>query len=161
MKFYSHYNVPPKVVTEIGDGSMTCQEFKDECDINKIVKKPNYGINPLNPPTVKPQYDDFTNIQYTDFYAAQNLICEAVQQFENLDSSVRKYFDNDPGKLLEFINDEKNYDKAVEIGLCEKRVSKSDTPSQSASYETISAVSDNRSAQNILDVNERTDTIPS
>lgn len=141
MKFYTKFNPPPSEATKIDSLSMTCQEFKAECDINNIVKKPNYGINPLQPPTRTYEYGDYTAIQYQDFHSAQNIIAEASQLFESLDSEVRARFDNDPGKLLSFVEDPRNYDEGVKLGLFEYDVDIANSLSkQQSTNEVVSPV---------------------
>ena len=151
-KFYSRYSVPPKPITPIGDGSMTCQEFKEECDINNIVKMPNYGINPLKPPTKMPTFGDFSDVKVTDFYEAQRLLAHSVELFEALPSDIRKHFNNDPAALIEFCNDPKNIEEGIKLGIYEK------TPSN-ASEKAVSDVAETGPHNELLDVNVRTDTI--
>ena len=117
MKFYTRFNLPPNPGAKLDPKTMTCQEFKDECDINNIVKKPNYGINPLNPPTRVPSFGDFTDERLKDYQAAQNVIVEAAQLFEQLPSQVRERFSNDPAKLIDFVNNKDNYEEAVKLGM--------------------------------------------
>lgn len=117
MKFYTRFNLPPKKSVDVGSGSMTCQEFKDECDINTLVTMPNYGINPLKPPTRIPSYGDFTDERLLNFQESQNILAEATQLFEALPSVVRERFSNDPAKLIDFVNNKDNMDEAKKLGL--------------------------------------------
>jgi len=63
----------------------------------------------------KPYYGDFTGI--SDYHSALNQITAAQQGFMQLPAELRSRFDNDPGKLLEFLGDEKNLDEAIKLGL--------------------------------------------
>ena len=47
----------------------------------------------------------------------------AEEQFGALPANVRREFDNDPGKMLEFIQDPDNYERGVELGLFTPRMS--------------------------------------
>lgn len=161
MKFFSRYSPGVSNPTVIQGESMCCQSFKDECDINQIVSKPNYGINPLNPPTRKPIFDDFSSIELTDFQRAQTMLADAFSRFENLDSSIRARFDNDPAKLIDFCNDPNNIEEGIKLGIYEKTVAQNTQSPSNASETDISSVSGNGSANVSLDVNERTDTIQS
>lgn len=97
--------------------SMTQQQFADECDINLIVAR--YGLTGVMPETVKlPMYGDFTGIG--DYREAIEAVRAADASFMELPPSVRAYFENDPQRLLEFVADDKNRDKAVELGLLKK-----------------------------------------
>ena len=60
-------------------------------------------------------YGDFTNIE--DFHNANNRIIQAREDFLALPSEIREQFDNDPGQLVEFINDPDNIEEAQEMGL--------------------------------------------
>ena len=45
------------------------------------------------------------------------MILNAEAMFEELPLEIKKRFDNDPAKLVEFCNDPKNLEEAIEIGL--------------------------------------------
>jgi len=54
---------------------------------------------------------------FGDYQEAQNFIADANSAFENLSSDIRYKFDNDPAKLLEFLQHPKNKEEAIELGL--------------------------------------------
>jgi len=111
-----------KVVTVNDEPSMTQQQFKEMSDINRIMKKYHKGemVNYLNRrPGV---YGDFSKMpNYSD---ALQTVIDAQESFMTLPSGVRKRFDNDPAKVIEFISDSKNYDEAITLGLVPKKVIK-------------------------------------
>lgn len=96
--------------------TMTQQQFKDDCDINNILRK--HGHDPVafqaltRPGGV---YADFSSI--TDYHTMLNEIVEAQTAFGALPAHLRARFDNDPGKLLAFIQDKKNRDEGVSLGI--------------------------------------------
>lgn len=93
---------------------MAQQQFADECDINTIVRR--FGLTGELPENVRvPQYGDFTGI--SDYKEAMNAVRAADEAFMELPAETRYQFANDPQKLLEFVADEKNREKAVEMGL--------------------------------------------
>ena len=101
-----------KVVTE--------QHSAKEVDINQIVKKAKRtGLFPQR--TDRPRYGDFVGV--TDFHEAQNRLIEAGEDFMKLPSHVRERFKNDPGELLQFINDPDNLEEAQTLGLVPKQES--------------------------------------
>lgn len=100
------------------DESRTEQEHIAEADINYIAEKfMRTGQLPqvLNLPT----HGDFEGI--FDFQTAMNTIQQAKQEFMQLPAKVRARFGNDPAQLLEFVQDDDNYDEAVKLGFIPKR----------------------------------------
>jgi phage internal scaffolding protein len=97
--------------------SLAQQHFKDECDINYILQKFNVtGLLPES--TLSPRYGDFTGIG--DYHSALNRVIAAQDEFEALPAQIRARFDNDPSKLIEFLDDENNRPEAESLGLVEK-----------------------------------------
>jgi phage internal scaffolding protein len=115
-KVYSEFNPPPDggitFDPEI-EPSRTKQSFRDECDINLVMKRAN-GVD-LSKATTPPQFGDFASAP--DFMEAQNVIVRAREHFESLPSAVRERFGNDPAKLLAFIGDKNNKDEVIRLGL--------------------------------------------
>ena len=94
--------------------SLTKQSFKDECDINHIVKM--FGVTGKVPVTpLEPTYGDFSGVG--DYHSALNQINAANEAFMALPSKLRAKFDHDPNALLNFLNNEANRDEAIELGL--------------------------------------------
>jgi len=94
--------------------SRTQQHFKDECDINYILRKFNVtGQLPLN--GVQPQYGDFSGI--TDYQSALNAVMAAQDSFLALPAKIRARFQNDPALFVEFASDEANKDELKALGL--------------------------------------------
>lgn len=92
----------------------TQQHFKDECDINTIVRR--FGVTGELPVgTRAPTYGDFTGV--SDFQTAMNAVARANEAFDALPASWRKRFDHDPQKFLEFCEKAENRDEAVRLGL--------------------------------------------
>jgi phage internal scaffolding protein len=97
--------------------SLAQQHFKEECDINTILQKFNItGLLPEAP--LSPRYGDFSGIG--DYHTALNRVIAAQDEFEALPAQIRARFDNDPAKLIEFLDDEANRPVAEELGLVEK-----------------------------------------
>lgn len=97
--------------------SLAQQHFKEECDINTILQKFNItGLLPEAP--LSPRYGDFSGIG--DYHSALNRVMAAREEFGALPAQIRARFDNDPSKLIEFLQDENNRPEAEELGLVEK-----------------------------------------
>lgn len=94
--------------------SRTKQSFRDECDINTILRQFNVtGQLPVG--SVQPQYGDFSGI--TDYQSALNAVMAAQDSFLQLPAKVRAKFDNDPALFVEFASNEANRDEMKALGL--------------------------------------------
>lgn len=99
------------------DQSLTQQSFLEESDINFIAER--YGLTGELPQVLHiPQYGDFTGV--FDFQSAQNAVRLALEQFMELPAKVRARFDNNPQKLLDFMDDPENKPEAELLGLITK-----------------------------------------
>ncbi len=98
------------------DATLTQQHFKDETDINNILRQFNItGLLPEQP--LSPRYGDFTGIG--DYHSAMNAVIAAEDQFMALPANLRARFENDPAQLIDFISDENNRSEAEKLGLLE------------------------------------------
>lgn len=129
MKKYVNY-VPPEYPDQLwntrengtldiahinNEPSLTQQQFKDECDINTIMRsyQETGTISHLNPrPGI---YEDFSGVQ--DFKESMDLVEYAKKEFMLLPAKVRSRFNNNPAELVEFCNNPNNLEEAVELGL--------------------------------------------
>jgi len=126
----SHHTERIRVRTVNNEPSMTQQQFAEEADINNIMRK--YGADPVafNALTRKGGvYADFSQI--SDYHGMLQEVAHAQDAFASLPAQIRSRFANDPGKLIEFLSDSKNYDEGVELGLYDPKppsISKTQTP---------------------------------
>lgn len=105
----------------------TQQHFKEESDINTIVRR--FGVTGQMPVAPRmPSYGDYDNV--TDFKTAMDAWARAREDFDALPAQIRKRFDHDPQKLLEFVQDDKNRPEAEKLGLVPKRPEKLPEPPQ-------------------------------
>ena len=96
--------------------SLTQQHFKDETDINNILRQFNVtGMLPEAP--LSPRYGDFSGI--VDYHSALNAVIAAEDSFMTLPAQIRARFENDPAQLIDFLSDENNRQEAVKLGLLE------------------------------------------
>lgn len=101
-------------VLEVNEGPcMTQQQYRDQQDINLIMKKYNNRISNI-PDFGEGQYVDLVGY---DYEADLNRISRAQDAFAELPSEIRQRFDNRPGKLLEFLDDPKNKEEGLRLGL--------------------------------------------
>jgi len=100
------------------DASLAQQHFREECDINTIMHKfGQTGILPESP--LSPRYGDFTGV--SDYKTALERVIAADEEFMNLPADIRARFDNDAAKLIEFLDEDKNREEAVKLGLVEPK----------------------------------------
>lgn len=92
------------------------QSHQAEVNINNIVKRHGMDLIQktalLNAPLM--QWDDVTG---NDFQEAMFKVTKAQQTFDQLPSQLRKQFDNNPAKFLDFVQNPDNKEKMVEYGL--------------------------------------------
>lgn len=102
---------PPERVEGITftDESKAKQEFKQECDINFIVR---YGLTPVERPML---FEDFSVLP--DIVESANQIAKAKSDFEQLPSNVRKEFDNDVMKFLDEASNPENAESLMKKGI--------------------------------------------
>ena len=108
-----------KTTLEFVETTRTKQAFKDECDINNILKR--YEKTGVLPDLIKsnPKYGDFSSA--LTYQESLNTVLHAQEQFEALGSRVRERFNNDPVKFLEFTSDPSNIEEMVKLGLAVKK----------------------------------------
>lgn len=95
--------------------SLTQQQFKDEVNVNNIMKKyqQTRQVTHLNHRAGK--FADITKAE--DYFESMNRVSQAREAFEQLPSDVRRRFANDPAELLKFVHDPKNYEEGVRLGI--------------------------------------------
>jgi len=99
--------------------SLAQQQFKDECDINNILRQFNVtGLLPSSP--LSPRYGDFTGI--VDYQSALNAVIAAEDGFMALPANIRASFGNDPEQLIAFLDNPENKTKAIELGLIDGKI---------------------------------------
>ncbi|UDN67715.1 internal scaffolding protein [robinz microvirus RP_102] len=103
-------------ITEF-DESLTRQEFAEECDINTIMARYEAGGAVSHVNKAQPVYLDTT--LYPGLQASMDAFKEASISFAGLPAKVRREFDNDPQKFVDFACDRDNLVQMREWGLAE------------------------------------------
>lgn len=94
------------------------QHFKEECDINTIVRR--FGLTGDFPENFNmPLSADITEA-VSDFHTAANMILAAEEEFMRLPGELRAEFQNDPGQLIAFLENPENRARAVELKLLQE-----------------------------------------
>jgi len=105
--------------------SLTKQSFTKECDINTILAKyqKTGAIDHVNKHEASYGYatsDDFT--------ASMEIVARGNTMFEELPSTIRNKFENNPAKFLDFVQDENNKKEMQELGLTNKTTNETIEP---------------------------------
>lgn len=93
----------------------TEQHHKASCDVNNILRKYDKTglITHVNRSAAS--YGDFTEVN--EYKVNLNMVMAAQDSFDELPSSIRKRFANDPGEFFEFVTNPANADEMVKLGL--------------------------------------------
>lgn len=96
----------------------TKQSEAEACDINNIMAR--YQATGLLPEIQRrePSFGDFSTME--TLQEAMAIVAQANSQFAALPSAVREKFANNPAEFLKFVDDPKNNDALVEMGLAER-----------------------------------------
>lgn len=99
--------------------SLTLQSDEQNANIHFILNK--YEKTGALQAAIKqnPIYGDFSDMP--SYQESLNLVIKANEQFSLLDATIRSRFANDPSKFLEFVNDSKNLDEMIKMGLATKK----------------------------------------
>jgi len=126
---------PKERLGDIGDlgVSLTKQSFTKECDINNIMAKyqKTGAVDHVN--KHQASYGYATS---DDFQSALETVAKGQTMFDQLPSSIRTKFENDPAKFLDFVQDNNNQAEMVELGLAHK-LQQDENPTSAKQSEAI------------------------
>lgn len=119
MKFNTKYSDKCHAVPTFSDKpSMTNKLFGFDTDINNIISGFTRGMNL----SIASQYPGKFFLSADEYQNAVYKLASAKSMFEELPSKLRQRFHNDPKEMLEFLDDTKNDDEAIKLGLKTKPV---------------------------------------
>lgn len=122
MPQYKRYPTFPRPVVDCTEdlkaGKHAVQADAAQVDINQIIKRIQKG---QAPPVVggEPFYGDVS--EFGGLAEAFQKIQDANALFMSYPADVRERFENDPVKMVEFLEDPNNLEEAVKMGLALKR----------------------------------------
>jgi hypothetical protein len=95
----------------------TQQQFKDACDINRIVAQYAKGVMPIGNDA-----EPLLNLEegfygVTDFQTAMNAVRRGQEAFNALPSATRAHFQNDAQKFVDFVTNPDNIEAVRDLGL--------------------------------------------
>lgn len=120
MGMYGREKDGPRFGTDIDTGpGLTKQSFADETDINKIIAgfEKTGMVTHLN--SKEPFYGDVSS--FVGYQEALDVVQRANDLFMGMDARVRERFANDPEQMVAFLEDSRNLDEAVSLGMVIKR----------------------------------------
>lgn len=118
-KITVHKDGRVSVETVNKEPSMAQQQYKDECDINNIMKKYSTTGEFTHLTSKEGRYADFSQIE--SYQEMLDTVRYAQDAFASLPAETRSRFRNDPGQLLEFVQNPENYDEGVKLGLVQPK----------------------------------------
>lgn len=114
-KFRSAYSAHVRKPIICDEKSLTQQCFKQECDVNHILRKYRKTQLLEHVNTYQGNYGDVSNIP--DLQTALSIVTNAHEAFNSVPSDIRKKFDNDPIAFVNFASNPDNLDSLRELGL--------------------------------------------
>lgn len=122
-------NGSKRVIYHFDDPSLTRQEFKDECDLGKILErfsKTPDGLEALQNAQgfVQSRFEDVSEVY--DFRTALEQVKRADEAFMRLPPVIRTRFENDPARFLDFVDDPNNLAELRQMGLAKPEVPKAE-----------------------------------
>lgn len=105
-----------KITSDFPNPGKTQQHFKDECDVNNIVKRFAQSGVVDHLASGSPRYGYCSSQSFTE---AQFLVAEVRSNFERLPSATRAHFNNDAAEYIAAHDDEERRDELVTLGLAE------------------------------------------
>lgn len=113
-RFITAYGPKVKVRLHFAPVGRTKQSFKDECDINIIMRRYEQTGVLDHVSGREPQYLDATAVE---FQSAMEIIAAARSQFQSLPAKLRSFFDNDPARFVEFMESDPDREDLAELGV--------------------------------------------
>lgn len=107
--------ISPVALSFANESQYTRQEFKDECDINVIMRRyQSTGELPILNQGTAQFLDVSASLQFQD---SMNFVADAQSMFNELPSAIRDRFYNDPAQFLDFCSNGDNRKELAQMGL--------------------------------------------
>lgn len=122
-RFRVAYQKYERHFTELDPVSMTHQAPAAELDINYIVARHDPEILSRPGALLAQSAQDFADVsQELDYQSALHIVMQAESAFADLPARLRERFENDPGRVIEFISNPENHEECVSLGLAIPKV---------------------------------------
>lgn len=131
-KVRSKFSDRVAVIAPEGGESRTQQHFKDEVNINNIIKRYNKTGVISHVQRAQARYGDFT--QMADYCENLDMVAKAQQGFEQLPAEVRNHpgIKNSLGNFMEFMKKAENKEQLQKWGFVKADEPKIEPPAQPA-----------------------------
>lgn len=108
----------PIIQTITGKG-ITQQHFGNEVNVNTIMKRSRGRA--VGDPELQARsfFGDFS--ASVDYQTAMDIVRRSTEAFMTLPAQTRKRFGNSPQQLIEFMEDDRNLDEAIKLGLAKAK----------------------------------------
>jgi phage internal scaffolding protein len=93
----------------------TQQHMQKATDINNIMRKYEETGILEHVANGELKFGDFSKVD--SYHSALSQVQESLELFEGLPARIRKRFDNDPGQLIDFLENPENEKEAIDLGL--------------------------------------------
>ena len=113
-EFQTAYSPKVRPITVIKEPSLTEQSKANDANINHIIKRHMKTGTLADLNKLEAVYGEITQQSLID---AHNQVQAAHEAFEQIPSHVRKQFDNDPGKFIDYATREENLEQMRLWGL--------------------------------------------
>ena len=90
----------------------TKQSFRDETDINQILKRAQKSGTMSHVSKYEARYGDFSNF---DFFEAQLQLAKGGEIFDALPMELRREFNQSPADFFQYVNDPANKDRLEKL----------------------------------------------
>lgn len=97
--------------------SLTKQAMQQECDINYIMKRFEKTQTITHLSKRQAYFADVSEVP--DFAAAVDIVRKADEMFSSLPAQIRKEFDNDAARYVQFCSDPANLERMRELGIAD------------------------------------------
>lgn len=115
MDFRKPYQKQVLVQIEFKEPTMTQQHFKEECDVNNIMAHWTSTGELPSQTRFEPRYVDST--QFGDYKHALDTVLQLEELFEGLPKNLQNKFNYDIPTMIDWLQDETNFDEAQRLGL--------------------------------------------
>lgn len=108
-----------QVITVNHSPSKTDQSWKKDTDVNEIMRKFQKTGQITHLSTIQERYGDVSDVP--DLDVAMQQIEDAQSAFMAMPSALRKKFNNDPADMINWLQDPRNDEEAITLGLKSRR----------------------------------------